>query len=88
MGVDLEVVATRSRGGGDELQGDGDDKLQSKASNDDELQAIAWSRASNDDEFQATTTTSFRHNGGSVGQRLVLGFTSGTLSFLLDMGWA
>ena len=51
MGVDLEVVATRSRGGGDKLQGDGDDKLQSKASNDNELQVIAWSRASNDDEF-------------------------------------
>ena len=37
-GVDLMVAATRQRGGGDELQGSGDDKLQSRVSNDDELQ--------------------------------------------------
>ena len=64
---------TRSRGGGDELQGGGggDDELQSRGSNDDE---------------QAAATTSFRHDGGAVGQGLVLGFTSDTLSFHLGMG--
>ena len=65
---------TRSRGGGDELQGGG-------CGNDDELQ----SRALNDNE-QAAVMISFRHNGRAVGKGLVLGFTSGTLSFLLGMG--
>ena len=62
-------MATRSRGGGDKLQGGGDD--------DNELR----SRASNDDELQAAATTSFRHDDKVVGQGLVLGFTSGTPSF-------
>ena len=45
------------------------------------------SRASNDDE-QVVVTTSFKHDGGAMGQGLVLGFTSDTFSFFLGMGWA
>ena len=44
-GVNLEAATTKSRGGGDELQGGNDDELRF--------------RALNNDEFQATTIQSF-----------------------------
>jgi len=46
------------------------------------------SKALNNDELQVEATTSFKHDNEAVGRGLVLGFTDGTLFFLLDMGLA
>ncbi|KAF3949283.1 hypothetical protein CMV_024832 [Castanea mollissima] len=75
----IEVAVTRSRGGGDELQGGGDD-------GDLELRSMTSFR--HDGDLELRSMTSFRHDGGAMGQGLVLGFTSDTLSFLLSMGLA
>ena len=71
------------KGGGDELQGGGDNELRMMTSFRQQQ-----SRASNDNELQEAVTTSYKHDGEAVGWGLVMGFTDDTISFLLEMGLA